>query len=273
VVNRFVYRQEFATEPLARALAQRGWLVTASEHPADALIDGSADVVLTPALDYARSVGVVDYALVPDVAIVTSGFAGLLKLIFKPGLGGFDSIAARDVDSPDAMVARLILSEKHDIEPRMIAVRDRALDDMLELADAAFLAGDDAVFDRSGSRTLLDLSDEWEDMTEAPLPYMLAWGRVGDVSEEMLHDISAARDTAVLMLADLAATHRHAPEANAFYQEYLKGSIRYALDERDLVGLDALFRYAFYYGLITDVPSIKYLPEGRPADIPEPPQA
>ena len=55
---RFAYRKELATEPLARALAQRGWMVTAVDRPADALLDGTADIVLTPALDYARNVGV-----------------------------------------------------------------------------------------------------------------------------------------------------------------------------------------------------------------------
>src|SRR5687768_14086890 len=139
---RFAYRQEFATEPLARALAQRGWQVIAHERPADALLDGSADVVLTPALDYARNVGVVEYALVPGIGIVTSAFAGLSKLIFNRGLSDFASIATRDVDSSDTFVARILLSEKHDLEPRLIPAGGRPLEEMLTIADAALLYGD-----------------------------------------------------------------------------------------------------------------------------------
>lgn len=270
---RFAYRQEFATEPFARALAQRGWIVTASEAPAEALLDGSADIVLTPALDYARNVGVIEYALAPGIGIATTGFAGLLKLIFNRGLSDFSTIAAKDPDSSDALIARIVLSEKHDIEPKLIRAAGRSLDQMLGIADTALLSGDDAVFDASGNTSLLDLSDEWEDMTGTPLPYMIAWGRVGEVSEEVLADLTAARDMAVLMLADLAATHHSAAAAGVFYENYLKGFIRYSIEESDLLGLDALFRYAFYYGFVTDVPAIKYLPEGEPADIPEPPEA
>jgi predicted solute-binding protein len=268
---RFAYRKEFASEPLARALEQRGWIVTPMDRPADALLDGSADIALTPALDYARNVGVIDFALVPGVAIVTAGFAGLIKLVFNRGLSGFASIATHEPDAADSMVARIVLSEKHDIEPTMVRARGRSLDEMLHTADAALLAGDDAVFDLSGNVSHLDLSDEWEDLSDTPLPYMLAWGRVGDVRDEMLSDFTAARDAAVLMLPDLAATHPHAAAATGFYERYLKGNIRYTLEDGDLVGLDALFRYAFYYGLVGDVAAIKYLPEGEPANIPEPP--
>jgi predicted solute-binding protein len=268
---RFAYRKEFATEPLARALQQRGWMVSAVDRPADALIEGAADVVLTPALDYARNVGVVDYALAPGIGIVTTGFAGLLKLVFNRGLGGFATVAASDPDASDALVARILLSEKHDIDPKVIPGRGRSLEQMLAIADTALLYGDDAVFDMSGNAALLDLSDEWEDMTESALPYMLAWGRVGEIDDDALAELRAARDMAVLMLPDLAATHEHASAATAFYERYLKGSIRYSLEEADLVGLDALFRYAFYYGIISDVPAIKYLPDGDPAHIPEPP--
>jgi predicted solute-binding protein len=271
VTRRFAYRKEFATEPIARALQQRGWAVDEYDDPAKALLERSADLVLTPSLDYARSIGVVDFALVPGVAIVTSGFAGLLKLIFKPGLSEFTTVATRDVASSDTMIARIVLSEKHDMEPRFIAAPNESVDEMLQHADAALLYGDDAIFDQSGSTSYLDLTDEWEDLSETPLPYMLAWGRVGEVDEVMLAEFAAARDAAVLTIADFAARHQHPSEANAFYERYLKGGVRYSLEDNDLVGLDAMHRFAFYYALVSDVASIKYLPDGEPADIPEPP--
>ncbi|MBC8144080.1 MAG: hypothetical protein H7X80_00765 [bacterium] len=268
---RFAYRKEFATEPLARVLQQRGWIVMAYDDPAQALLDHSADIVLTPALDYARNVGIVDYALTPGVGIVTSGFAGVNKLLFKPGLTDFTTIATRDVSSSDTMIARIVLSEKHNIEPTFIAAPAASVEEMLKRADAAFLAGDDAVFDLTGMHSYLDLTDEWEDLSGTPLPYMIAWGRVGLVDEAMLADFTSARDAAVLTIADSAARHAHSAEANAFYERYLRGSIRYTLEDADLVGLDALYRFAFYYALVSDVPSIKYLPDGEPANIPEPP--
>jgi hypothetical protein len=109
------------------------------------------------------------------------------------------------------------------------------------------------------------MSDEWEDLTESPFPYMLAWGRVGEVPQGAIDDLLAARDEGVLTLADYAAHHPRAALATAFYQRYLRGSIQYTFEEAWVPALETFFRYAFYYSAISDIPAIKYLPDGEPA--------
>lgn len=266
---RFSYRKEFATEPIAEALRRRGWEGVVSDHPGKALLDNSADIIIAPALDYARSLGLVDYALVPGFGIITGGFAGMLKLVFNRGLVNFSSLAVRDATAAETAIARMVLMEKHDIDPRIITVPEgTSLDAMLQHADAALLAGDDAIFNAGARTTLLDLSDEWEDAMEAPLPYMLAWGRTGEVPQGAIDELLAARDEAVLTLADRAAQHQQSAEANVFYQRYLRGDITYTLDVAGLAAADVLYRYAFYYSVIADMPALKLLPEGEPAMIP-----
>jgi predicted solute-binding protein len=265
----FAYRKEFATEPLAAALARRGWDPMATDDPAAELVAGSADVALTPVLDYGRAAGVVDYALVPGISITTRGFAGLIKLVFNKGLVGFTSIAVKEPASSETLVARMVLAEKHDIEPKLVKVPAEAtIEEMLAVADCALAVGDDAIFRTGGFTSLLDLTDEWGDAVEAPLPYMIAWGHVGTLTPERLADFTSARDEAVLTFADRVAMHPESAAANAFYQRYLRGEIDYALGNGEVAALEAFYRYAFYYSAIVDIPAIKFLPDGAPADLP-----
>jgi predicted solute-binding protein len=266
---RFAYRKEFATEALAAALERRGWRTIPTDSPGEMIVEGTADIALTPTLEYAQRLGIVDYALVPGLAIITAGFAGLLRLVFNKGLVSIDTLAVKNPKSSEALVAQVVLSEKYDIEPKLVSMpADAGFAEMIGAADAALLVGDDAIFETHGNRSLLDLSDEWEDILELPLPYMLAWGRVDEIPEYALVELLQARDEAVLTLADRAAVHPHAAEAHAFYQRYLLGDVRYTLEESDLTALDAFFRLAFFRLAVADIPSLKYLPHGEPAEAP-----
>lgn len=269
---RFAYRKEFATGPLASALERRGWRVIPAERPGEMVLDGGADIALTPPIEYAQFLGVVDYALVPGLAIMTNGFAGLLRLVFNKGLVSIDTLAVKKPESSEALVASVVLAEKYDLEPTLKRVPEESgFEEMIAGADAALLVGDDAIFQASAHRSLLDLTDEWEDITETGLPYMIAWGRVDEVPQSALDELLEARDEAVLMLADAASRHPRPQEANAFYQRYLLGNIRYTLEERDIAALDTFYRYAFYRLAVQDIPSLKYLPHGEPAATPAKP--
>ncbi len=262
---RFAYLPEFAATAVAEALSRRGWDVTPHESPGELIVEGRADIVLTSPLEYARSLGVLDLAMAPGIGISTEGFAGLVTLVFNKGLVDLHTMSVKGRDAYEAAIARVILSEKHDIEPTIVqAAPDASLEDMLAVADMALLVGDDAVFGSAGGRPLLDLTDEWGDVNETPLPYRLFWGGIDKVPQEALDDLIAARDEAVLMLPDLAL-RSGSPGGEAFYQRYLRGEIRYSLGAPDLSALDACYRYLFYYGLITDIPALRHLPDGAPA--------
>ena len=261
----FAYRPEFLTETFARALERRGWTTIASEMPGELLLSGAADVVMTPALDYGQHLGVVDYALVPTVGIMTTGFAGLTKVAFNRGLKGISSRAVRNPESSEALLARILFSEKHDIDLKLVPLPDvPSPEQMLERADGALLVGDEASIGVGTRLSAFDLSDEWEDLTDSPLPHMVMWGRVGEVTHEMIDELMAARDEAGLMLATAATAHPSGADATAIYEHYLRGDIRFTIGLDDLDSLDTFYRYAFYHTAITDIPSIKFLPDGEP---------
>lgn len=259
---RLRYTQEFLTDPIAEALSRRGWDVAPSAVPGADLVTGKADIVIAPALDYGRHLGAVDYALVPGFGITAGGFAGIAKIAFRTGLGTISTLAVKRADDAASVVAGILLIEKHGIEPRFVETSaDGDIGVMLDAADCALLAGDDAIFAPASLTSVLDLADEWEDMTEQFLPYMLAWGRIGAVPQAALDEFISARDEAVLTLADRAARHADSAAATALYQRYLRGDIRFELTAEQAADvLNPLFHHAFYHGIIQDIPSIKYLP-------------
>ena len=260
---RLLYTPELLTEPIAEELRRKGWDTAPSDDPGAELAVGKADLVIAPALDYGRYLGLIDYALVPDFGIITQGMAGLIRIAFGPGRENLSSIAVNRIKDAATILAGIMLIEKHGIEPSFVEFEKEAdLPVMLEAADGALLSGDRAIRSLTSHPMALDLSDEWEDMTETPLPYMLAWGRIGHVPEESLKEFLEARDKMTLTFPDRIAQEEENSGLQLIYEKYLEGTIRFTLKREEANDILApLFHYSFYHGIIQDIPTIKFLDE------------
>jgi predicted solute-binding protein len=255
--------REFVTAPLIDAITERGWDAVPYEHGprADAAaILREVDVVISSPLDYAATIGIVDYALVEGFSISIGGSSGLVRLLFNAGRENLESVAVRASNEYDRIVTQILLAEKHDLEPVFVEVDDRtSVTDMLSQADAAVVSGDTSLFGMSGIRTFLDVGDEWEDAVGETLPYRIAWGKVNEEHPIETDSLREARDAALLAFADRAATSDHPAEASALHQAYLRGDVSFELGEAQVRALETFYRYAYYHGVIHDIPSIKYL--------------
>ena len=260
---RLAYISELLTEPIAEELRKKGWETVASANPGADLAAGKADLVLAPALDYGRHLGVVDYALVPDFGIIARGITGLMRIAFPAGRETLSSIAVRSMKSASSILAGIILIEKHGIEPDFVEVSEETdLAVLFEAADGAVLSGDMAINSLPYHPMALDLSDEWEDLTESPLPYLLAWGRVGAVPQEAIDEVLKARDQMTLTFPDRIAQSASPEGLQMIYERYLAGDIQFSLPREEASEiLTPLFHYPFYHGIISDIPTIKFLDE------------
>ena len=266
---RLAYLQEALTEPITEELRKRGWEATPSNNPGADIVRRKADIALGPALDYARHLGLVDYALVPEFAVITEGIVGLMRIAFSPGRESLSSIAVRKATDASTIISGIILIEKHGIEPNVVEVEEEAdLKVMLEAADGALLSGDQAIASLAYHDMALDMTDEWEDITDAPLPYMLAWGREGEVPDESIAELLEARDHMTLTFPDRIARPEQPEGLRRVYEAYLTGNIRFSLTKEEAHEiLTPLFHYPFYHGVIEDIPAIKFLddkPEQSP---------
>lgn len=264
----FSCRGEFVSDPISQGLLDQGWTIvpydplTDNEQLQSQLGSGAIDIVLTSPLEYARSLGIIDYGLVPGLAVTMRGFAGVIRLLFGEGRDGIRTIATRRDRPYELLVTRMLLAEKYDLEPEFIQVDDDLpTADMLAVADAGLVAGDEAIFEAVGHRSQLDISDEWEDTVEESLPYLVAWGRLDSVSPAMIDSIIRARDTVPRYLTEQVARHPRSTEATRFQEACRRGDISYTLDADAVPSLETFYRYAFYHAAIQDIPAVKYVGE------------
>lgn len=251
-----------------RGLRDEGWTIvpydpyTGNEELQSLLVSGKVDVVLTSPLEYAGSLGIVDYGLVPGLAVTTRGIPSIVRLLFGEGRGDIRTIASRNGHPYEVLVTRILLAEKYDLAPEVTEVSDEFVAaDMLAVADAALLAGDEAILEAVEHRSQLDITDEWEDTVEESLPYLIAWGRLDGISPAMVESIIRARDSVQQHLVDVVSRHPAAAEADRFRAACDRGDISYMLDDDAIRALDTFYRYAFYHGAIQDIPSLKYVGE------------
>ncbi len=256
------YRPDLFSTLLADELKRRGWNVIEENDPGRLITSGSADIALGPALGYARHLGLVEYGLIPEFGLTLRGFSGLLRLAFRPGNAELTRIAVRSSGDFESLAAGLIMIEKHDIEPEFVEVGpDADLQVMLDSGDGAVLGGAEALASAIASLGGLDIGDEWEDLTEHPFPYLLAWGNSAKVTEANVIEFLAARDQVVLSLPDLAARSERPEILEALHRAYLGGETSFTLQREEAAEvLNPLYHYLFYHGLITDLPSIKFVP-------------
>jgi chorismate dehydratase len=156
------------------------------------------------------------------------------------------------------ILARIILSEKYDIQPKFVAMKPN-LEEMLSKADAALLIGDNALFESSGNESYLDLGDEWEDLTGLPFVYALWVGRRDSLSQD---DVSALIEAKKYGLQNIDVICEKASERYGidfdFCKSYLTKNLHYDLGDFEIDGMREFFTYAFYYGVIEFIPEIKF---------------
>ena len=265
------YRPDLVTSVLASELTTAGWELSEDEDPGRRVADGSADIAIGPADGYARHLGLVDYGLIPDFGVTLHGMSGLLRLAFRPGNSDLSRIAVRSSDDFESVAAGIVLIEKHEIEPEFLEVGvDADLESILEKADGVVLGGADAIASTLSSLGGLDLGDEWEDLTESPLPWLLAWGNSTNVGDSEVATFLKARDRMLLSLPDTAASSNTPELYEALHRAHLGGAASFALprDEAAEV-LNPLYHYLFYHGLISDLPTIKFVPPPPEKEAPD----
>jgi predicted solute-binding protein len=257
---KLVYNDTLFAEPIANKLASTEWQITKVGDIGASIVSGTADVAISDPLDYARSIGATDVSLVPEFGLLSQGLTGIVRVAFRPGGESLDSLAYHPANRTMAWFASVVLTEKHGITPDLVEVDESAdLPVMLDAAEAALLVGSDSVAALATHPSALDVSDEWFDLTDQPLPYLVAWGRHGSISSQACEQLLSAAASSMLDMPDRIAQDPLAEGLRYVYERYLMGDIEVGLprDRTEQILLPA-FHYAFYHTFVEDIPSIKY---------------
>lgn len=207
--------------------------------------------LLSP-LEYARESS--DYRIVPDAAVVSAQGNGALLVRFREGVRNIAALAVDPNFAAEIVLARIILSEQFDVEPAihpMIA----PVDVMLQKADAALIAGDEAFRHGRESENVIDLVEEWREMTGLPFVHAFWCGREGDLSAEHIGALQHAGVQGAAAIDELVRPF--AADLRDAARRYL-ASFSYTLTHDAKAGLGEFMKYLYYHGILPDVAELNF---------------
>ena len=246
----------------------------ASDSPYELLVDLPAETAiklrertrnlgcafLSP-IDYARHGA--DYRIVPDVGVSSSSCTDTIQLFVNQGVRNIRSLSVDIRVTSEIILAKIVLIEKFPnlassgAEIRFVPMLPK-LDEMLAKADGALVVNFHPVHRSPEGLLALDLVDEWNDLTGLPYVHGFWVGHDNTETEGIVPDLLRAKEEGLRHIEGIAsqvAQRLTLPIDKAV--EYFS-SFSYKLGQEEQEGLLEFIRYAFYHGVLPDVPDINF---------------
>jgi len=211
-------------------------------------------------IDYARHGG--EYCIVPNICIASSKPTNTIQLVLKSELRAIDCIAVDVRYTSEIILAKIIIEEKY----RTSLSRKNLqfipmmpdIDAMLAKADGALLVNEIPNPKENAGIFLLDLVEEWNDLTDLPYIHGFWVGREEEMTEQEAEALFAAKKNGVLLQPQIAQTVAQQRNLQIGVMTEYFASFSYDLGEREEQSLEKFIQYSYYHGVIGDVPEIRY---------------
>jgi chorismate dehydratase len=206
------------------------------------LENGELDVILMPSAGYFRGTG---YKIIPGSSIASDGLVESVRLFIKaPSIDKIRTVALDKDSMTSCVLTKIILSKRHSLKPEYIILDDKRKI-YNEYADAFLVIGDDAMKVREEGFIILDLGQEWNELTGLPFVYAV-WVTKSESQlkglGELLVDAKEYGLKFVNEIADTEAERLKMGKNRCLW--YLRESIKYNLGEREIRGLKSFYDYA-----------------------------
>jgi chorismate dehydratase len=212
---------------------------------------GEVDLATIPSIEYAFG----DYVIVPGIAIASRGPVRSVNLFHNVPLESIRRVALDASSRSSVALLRVLLHERLGREPEYVRMPP-SVPAMLEVADAALLIGDPALY-FDGRLPRLDLGAEWLARTGRPFVYAFWAGPSGLLAREDVPRLQRALAEGKQAISRIARSYDgggHVEEN----ESYLRRNITYDLGEEEKDALREFYRRAHGLGLIPRVPELKF---------------
>jgi chorismate dehydratase len=233
--------------PLIRGLgtiASGRTVVLVRESPAliAALIkERRVDVGLVPAIEYLR---LEDAVLVPGPCIASKRRARSVLLVSRRPIDAIRRVALDRNSRTSAALLRIVLAHRR-VSGVAFEEMPPSLPEMLREHDAALLIGDAALAADTAGHLVLDLAEEWFQMTGLPFVFAVWAAPAGALRSADVGLLEESRRTGLSQIDAIAAeeSDRLGLPATTI-AEYLRVNIHYDLGPEEVRGLELFFRRA-----------------------------
>lgn len=230
-----------------------GWTIVRApdEQCADMLLHNQVEMALLSPLGYGQGVGKVDYRIVPGPAIALHDYTNIAGIRFAPDVQEIETLGSHRPKAYFPILGNILMREKFEAPVMDLKAIGTVVD-----TDCII---DENVFAGTTSPPTLDISEEWYDMSDGPLPAMMWVCRM----EADLDTIPAA----ISQMADPSITERFVSETASMTSDAAprEGRISYRWNDDLEDAIDAVLHILYYHQLFTELPALKIL--GREDDI------
>lgn len=209
-----------------------------ADEAMDRLLNEETDVALVHTLEALKKSDSVD--VIPAVALSTWRYP-FARITLKNGLDQAPEKVSYDPRfEQESVIARIVLKEHYRMMPEF------AEDEGEEDGDRLIVSTE---LPRKQDALVLDLGQEWFELSGYPMIWGVFAARKGEVDEALIRRIRGIIRTAEDRKGLWLRAHEQTPEMHDFYTEQL----RVRFDDLAIAGLTEFRQYLFYFGILDDV--------------------
>lgn len=223
------------------------------------ILNDECDAAMIGPVEFARNSS--DFSLYPSIGVSSRGESRSSVLCVNRNIRSITSVAVGTVSSSDIILAKIILSEKFEQDIVIVPVIG-SVQQMLLKADAALLTGNSLLTSRWDG-PMLDLVDEWTDMTDLPFVHLLCAARKEKYKKEIASLLLSSQEIGKASLSEIAVQQAKELSYPVEAMEQQLEGYAYGFDDEAREALGEFFRYAFYLGILPDVPEIEMFGDGE----------
>lgn len=208
---------------------------------------GLLDVALLPAIRY---LGMENWCVIPEISIAAQGKVDSVNLYVKKSCKEISEVALDTSSRTSRALTEIILKKKYGLKPKFI---DWVNGINLEKsnADAILLIGDDAMRINNSDYKILDLAEEWYDLTNLPFVFAF-WVTKRDTDlngfDKILLKTKENGLNAIDKISEIES--KRLGFSKDLCQKYLSKSIRYDLGENEIKGVKQFYEFAIETGVV-----------------------
>jgi len=211
----------------------------------DYMLRNLVDAAFLSPLGYGKGVKVADYRIIPGPMIVSENYTGLATIYFKQGLENVNTIYSPTPDDFMMLLGQLLMNEKFGIEAK-IRKMSGSKDDILLNYDSAIIWGRAESSDIS-----LDVSEEWYDLVEEPLPLGF-WVCRAESYPPKIQDIVAS-----LVSNKLTQTEEMFDSTSKYTER--KGKIYWHWQPELEGAIESVLLFLYLHQVLSEIPAVKIL--------------
>ncbi len=211
----------------------------------DYMLRNLVDAAFLSPLGYGKGVKIADFRIIPGPMLFLENYTGFASIFFKPGLDNIYSLYSPTPDDFIIQIGQLVLNEKYGID---IQVKKMAgsKSEILTKYDSAILWGSAEVDDVS-----LDVSEEWYDLTEEPLPIGF-WVCRAESHPPKIDKIVSS------LTASYFIKNQEITEPNSKYHER-KGKVYWDWEPELESSIEIMLLFLYLHQLLSEIPAVKIL--------------